>query len=70
VLLAQKELFQLGKLSLCTDKVCSIVAPTGTRTASKADESPQRCDERICREILDHFQMSSLRGKTDKDGER
>jgi len=27
VLLAQKELFQLGKLALCTDKVCSIVAP-------------------------------------------
>jgi len=57
VLLAQKELFQLCKLAFCTDKVCSFVAPNGTRTASKADESPQRCDERIRREILDHFQM-------------
>jgi len=38
-------------------------------TASKADESPQRCDERIRREILDHFQMNILRGKTDKDGD-
>jgi len=25
MLLAQKELYQLGKLALCTDKVCSIV---------------------------------------------
>jgi len=69
VLLAQKELFQLGKHDLCTDKVCGIVAPNGTRTAYKADESPQRCDERIRRKILDHLQMSSLRGKADKDGD-
>jgi len=63
MLLAQKELFQLGKLALCTDKVCSIVAPNGTQTASKADVYTLRCDERIRREILDHFQMSSLRWK-------
>jgi len=55
-------------LSLCTDQVCSIVAPDGTQTVSKANESPQRCDERIRRKILDHFQMSNLRGKADKDG--
>jgi len=58
VLLAQKELFQLGNLALCTDKVCGIVAPNDTRTASKADVYTQRCDERIRREILDHFQLS------------
>jgi len=58
MLCAQKELFQLGKLALCTEKVWTIVAPNCTRTAS--NESSQRCDERIRREILEHFQMASF----------